>query len=92
MTSALYTEENTHTCANPPNDVPRGYKCYSSVCIPSFYLASCISCLVDSLWGSPEIDISFSVQFSGEELKELRDGGAWENPTFDNMDQLMDER
>lgn len=33
-----------------------------------------------------------SVQFSGEELKELRDGGAWENPAFDNMDQLMDER
>ena len=31
-------------------------------------------------------------QFSGEELKELRDGGAWENPAFDNMDQLMDER
>ena len=31
------------------------------------------------------------VQFSGEELKELR-GEAWENPAFDNMDQLMDER
>lgn len=29
--------------------------------------------------------------FSGEELEELR-GGTWENPTFDNMDQLMDER
>ena len=32
-----------------------------------------------------------NVQFSGEELEELR-GGTWENPTFDNMDQLMDER
>ena len=30
-------------------------------------------------------------QFSGEELSELR-GGSWENPAFDNMDQLMDER
>ena len=31
------------------------------------------------------------MQFSGEELKEL-EGGTWENPAFDNMDQLMDER
>ena len=31
------------------------------------------------------------MQFSEEEVKELR-GGAWENPTFENMDQLMDER
>ena len=34
---------------------------------------------------------TFTVQFSGEELSELK-GGAWENPAFDNMDQLMDER
>ena len=30
-------------------------------------------------------------QFSGEELHELKEG-AWENPAYDNMDQLMDER
>ncbi|CAI7995568.1 Talin-2 [Geodia barretti] len=29
--------------------------------------------------------------FSGEELHELKEG-AWENPAYDNMDQLMDER
>ena len=33
----------------------------------------------------------FVPQFSSEELEELR-SGAWENPAFDNMDQLMDER
>ena len=30
-------------------------------------------------------------QFSEEELAQLQ-SGAWENPAFENMDQLMDER
>lgn len=33
----------------------------------------------------------FSQQFSDEELAEMH-GGRWQNPAYQNMEQLMDER
>ena len=41
--------------------------------------------------GSDSHYVHLSIQFSGEELSELKEG-AWENPAFENTDQLMDER
>ena len=34
---------------------------------------------------------NFSQQFSDEELAEMH-GGHWQNPAYQNMEQLMDER
>jgi len=34
---------------------------------------------------------NFSQQFSDEELAEMH-GGRWQNPAYQNMEQLMDER